>query len=140
MQKSFSINFKFNIEKKKIQRTLISIAALPEVQRHEITEDWEFVILACDGIWDVMSSKEVVDFIRKRFADSAEIHIEKKTPLIDPEEICEQLISHCLAPDALMGTGCDNMTVVLVSFLHGKPYLDMLLHCKEPPANQESKE
>lgn len=82
-----------------------------------------------------MSSEEVVSFIRKRFADAATDNEEKESASpIDPEEICEQLISHCLAPDALMGTGCDNMTVVLVSFLHGKPYSQMLLHCREPPA------
>lgn len=88
----------------------------------------------------MLSSEEVIKFIRKRFAESAESHVEEKKPLIDPEEICEQLITHCLAPDALLGMGCDNMTVVLVSFLHGKPYLDMLLHCKEPPAKQEPEE
>lgn len=111
--------------------------ALPEIQRHEITDDWEFIILACDGIWDVMSSEEAVEFIRKRFADAATDSEEKGTTPVDPEEICEQLINHCLAPDALTGTGCDNMTVVLVSFLHGKPYSQMLLHCRESPANPE---
>ncbi|XP_016839921.1 probable protein phosphatase 2C T23F11.1 [Nasonia vitripennis] len=130
--------FKKNDDKKPEEQI---VSALPEIQRHEITEDWEFVILACDGIWDVMSSEEVVNFIRSRFANAATDSEEKESSSpIDPEEICEQLISHCLAPDALMGTGCDNMTVVLVSFLHGKPYSQMLLHCREPPANRESAE
>ncbi|KAL7303286.1 hypothetical protein TKK_0004478 [Trichogramma kaykai] len=108
------------------------VTALPTIQRHEITEDWEFVVLACDGIWDVMSSEAVIEFIRTRFAESANIEPNEENNYIDPEEICEQLINHCLAPDALMGTGCDNMTVVLVSFLHGKPYVNMLRNCQRP--------
>ena len=117
--------------------------ALPEIQRHEITEDWEFVVLACDGIWDVMSSAEVVTFIRKCFADAAvdgDDHDNEDCQPIDPEEICEKLITNCLAPDALMGIGCDNMTVVLVSFLHGKPYMHMLRRCKEPPNKVDNEE
>lgn len=30
--------------------------AFPDIEEREITEDWEFAILACDGIWDVMSN------------------------------------------------------------------------------------
>ena len=31
--------------------------AWPDVTIHEINEEWEFLILACDGIWDVMTSQ-----------------------------------------------------------------------------------
>ena len=27
------------------------ITAFPDVQGHELTDTWEFIILACDGIW-----------------------------------------------------------------------------------------
>ena len=87
-----------------------------------------------------MSSEEVVNFIRKRFADAAPDVEEKETSLVDPEGICEQLINNCLAPDVVMGTGCDNMTVILVCFLHGKPYSQMFVRCRKPPAKQESAE
>lgn len=78
-----------------------------------------------------MTSEEVVDFIRDRLAKCPLDVEEGQDPQpVDPEEICEELISHCLAPDAYMGTGCDNMTVVLVCFLHGKPYSHMLTRCR----------
>ncbi len=33
-----------------------------------INEDWEFILLACDGIWDVLSNEEVLKFVRARVA------------------------------------------------------------------------
>lgn len=30
------------------------LAALPDIEVRNITPEWEFVLLACDGIWDVM--------------------------------------------------------------------------------------
>jgi protein phosphatase 1G len=43
------------------------ITALPDVRTLMIdpAED-EFMVLACDGIWNSMSSQEVVDFVRPR--------------------------------------------------------------------------
>lgn len=94
-----------------------------------ITEDWEFVILACDGIWDVLLSIDAVEFIRQKLVDLV---------TINPEEICEDLLDHCLAPDALMGTGCDNMTVIIVVFLHGKPQSHIIRSCKRQFISQPS--
>lgn len=39
-------------------------------------------------------------------------------------------MNDCLAPDCLMGgLGGDNMTVVLICFLHGKPYEHLVERC-----------
>ena len=52
--------------------------------------------------------QEVVNFVRLRLSQGME-----------PEDICEDLMTRCLAPDCQMGgLGCDNMTVVLVCFTH----------------------
>jgi len=34
----------------------------------ELTRDHEFILLACDGIWDVLSNEEVLEFVRSRIA------------------------------------------------------------------------
>ncbi|XP_077255862.1 putative protein phosphatase 2C T23F11.1 [Temnothorax americanus] len=108
------------------------VTAFPEVQQFTVDEDWEFIVLACDGIWDVMTSEEVVQFVRPRLAHKIG-NEETSNFAIHPEEICEELLNRCLAPDALMGTGCDNMTVILVCFLHGKPCSHLASRCEKPP-------
>lgn len=82
------------------------ISALPDVRHTTIDpEKDEFMILACDGIWNFMSSQDVVQFIRFR------LHYNKLS------KICEELFDYCLAPDTCGdGTGCDNMTAVIVRF------------------------
>ena len=38
----------------------------PEVTVQERAEEDEFVALACDGVWDVMTNEELCDFVRDR--------------------------------------------------------------------------
>lgn len=33
------------------------LLALPEVSVHDLSEDWDFLVLACDGIWDVLTNQ-----------------------------------------------------------------------------------
>lgn len=43
-------------------------------------------------------------------------------------------MTRCLAPDCQMGgLGCDNMTVVLVCFVNGKPYEELSARCSISP-------
>ncbi|XP_056638931.1 probable protein phosphatase CG10417 [Diorhabda sublineata] len=84
------------------------ITALPDIKTLTINpgED-EFFVLACDGIWNFMSSQEVVDFVRPMI-------LENKKKL---STVCEEMFDHCLAPNTLGdGTGCDNMTAIIVQF------------------------
>lgn len=52
--------------KKPVEEQIVT--ALPDVEVRDITQDLEFIVLACDGIWDVMTNEEVVSFIRHRIA------------------------------------------------------------------------
>lgn len=48
------------------------ISAMPDVKKVSLEEGDEFMVLACDGIWNFMSSEEVVEFVRKRLAEKRE--------------------------------------------------------------------
>jgi protein phosphatase 1G len=39
------------------------ITAMPDVRKEKITADAQFLIIACDGIWDCLTSQEAVDFV-----------------------------------------------------------------------------
>ncbi|KKZ61453.1 protein phosphatase [[Emmonsia] crescens] len=86
------------------------VTAYPDVTTHEITEDDEFLVIACDGIWDCQSSQAVIEFVRRGIAAKQELH-----------RICENMMDNCLASNSETGgVGCDNMTMVIIALLHGK--------------------
>ncbi|CAH1646006.1 unnamed protein product [Spodoptera littoralis] len=87
------------------------ITALPDVKTLTIDpEKDQFMVLACDGIWNFMSSQDVCDFILPRLAEGRE----------RLSQICEEMFDHCLAPSTMGdGTGCDNMTAIIVRFKDG---------------------
>ena len=74
-------DFVFKMNEKLPQSEQI-VTCLPDIQHEIIQPDWDFIILACDGIWDVLSSQEVTDFITERISRGME-----------PEDICEELMN-----------------------------------------------
>uniref|UniRef100_A0A2I3RJQ6 protein-serine/threonine phosphatase n=2 Tax=Homininae TaxID=207598 RepID=A0A2I3RJQ6_PANTR len=88
------------------------ISALPDIKVLTLTDDHEFMVIACDGIWNVMSSQEVVDFIQSKISQRDE-----NGELRLLSSIVEELLDQCLAPDTSGdGTGCDNMTCIIICF------------------------
>uniref|UniRef100_A0A182PLL4 protein-serine/threonine phosphatase n=1 Tax=Anopheles epiroticus TaxID=199890 RepID=A0A182PLL4_9DIPT len=104
------------------------VTAYPDVEVREVSEEWDFLVIACDGIWDVLSSQAVLQFVQEEIAQG-----------IYPQQICENLMMRCLAPDCQMGgIGGDNMTVIVVCFLHGQPYEELVNRCKEAVAKRQA--
>ncbi|KAM1909270.1 hypothetical protein ACFX13_038048 [Malus domestica] len=81
------------------------LSAEPELQETRLTEDDEFLIMGCDGLWDVMSSQCAVTMTRKELM----VHN-------DPERCSRELVR-----EALMRNACDNLTVIVVCFLPDPP-------------------
>ncbi len=81
-----------------------AVTCVPEVRFLDLRPGDEFLLLACDGIWDVMSSQAAVDFVRPRLAAGA-----------PPADVAAALCDACTASDTGgPGLGCDNMTCLLV--------------------------
>jgi protein phosphatase 2C family protein 2/3 len=101
------------------------VTAYPDVTVHDIAEDDEFLVVACDGkfpsswyqivtdssgIWDCQSSQAVVEFVRRGIASKQDL-----------EKICENMMDNCLASNSETGgVGCDNMTMAIIGILGGK--------------------
>lgn len=65
--------------------------------------------------------QEVVNFVRLRLSQGME-----------PEDVCEDLMTRCLAPDCQMGgLGCDNMTVILICILQSGSWKEVILDIGE---------
>lgn len=58
-------DFMFKRNSNKIPEEQI-VTAYPDVVEREINEDWEFAVLACDGIWDVLRNE--VKLATRRYA------------------------------------------------------------------------
>ncbi|CAM6096296.1 unnamed protein product [Calypogeia fissa] len=81
------------------------LSAEPEVQQATLTEEDEFLIIGCDGLWDVFTSQNAVDYARRKLQEHN-----------DPERCSKELVA-----EALRRNTCDNLTVVTVCFTPNPP-------------------
>ncbi|KAL6226902.1 hypothetical protein ACLB2K_000861 [Fragaria x ananassa] len=81
------------------------LSSEPELEELVLTEEDEFLIMGCDGLWDVMSSQCAVTMVRKELMQHN-----------DPERCSKALVK-----EALQRNTCDNLTVVVVCFSEDPP-------------------
>jgi len=79
----------------------------PDIKRIDRQSDDEFVVIACDGVWDVLSSQEVVNEVRRHLTAIRHGHLQ-------PSDVVCKVLDKCLAPDESFDVGTDNMTMILV--------------------------
>ncbi|KAG0619205.1 hypothetical protein M758_4G123500 [Ceratodon purpureus] len=79
------------------------VTCCPDIRQVDLGPEDEFIVLACDGIWDVMSSQGVVDFVSQRLPTAKNL-----------SSLCEEILDHCLSPSTLQQEGCDNMSIIIV--------------------------
>ncbi|KAI5674866.1 hypothetical protein M9H77_05816 [Catharanthus roseus] len=76
------------------------LIAEPEFRQIMLTEEDEFLIIGCDGIWDVMSSQQAVSMVRRGLRRHD-----------DPEQCAKDLVTEALRLHTF-----DNLTVIIVCF------------------------
>jgi len=91
------------------------VSVKPYYTRHEIDQNTPFLVLACDGLWDVMEDQDVVDYVGARVKEELggpivpEVHKEKLQLLVN--KIIAELIS-----TALKKGSQDNISILIVFF------------------------
>ncbi|CCD25239.1 type 2C protein phosphatase PTC3 NDAI_0E04220 [Naumovozyma dairenensis CBS 421] len=105
-------NYKMNDKLSKYEQM---VTCAPDFITHTLDyADDEFVILACDGIWDCLSSQDCIDLVHYG------IHLGN----MSLTDICSKIIDCVLSPDAEgSGIGCDNMTIIIVALLKNEESL-----------------
>ncbi|KAL7692108.1 putative PPM-type phosphatase domain, protein phosphatase 2C family [Plasmopara halstedii] len=84
--------------KKRFNGDLVS--AIPDVVVHEITSQDEFMVLGCDGLYDVMKPQDVVNFVRTKLRLHGNV-----------QHATEELVSHAIA----LGS-TDNVSAIIICF------------------------
>ena len=81
------------------------ITAVPEIVTETIQDEDEFIFLGCDGMFELLSSQQVINFVRFRLKSG-----------MDPRLIVESLLDEACSkdPQKTMGRGTDNETCILV--------------------------
>lgn len=77
----------------------------PDIIRYKLSKNDKFIILACDGLWDVLQSQDVVNYIISNCYDTTNIRINKNIN-----------IAKKLAEYAIQKGSTDNVTIIVVFF------------------------
>jgi serine/threonine protein phosphatase PrpC len=113
-----------------------AVTALPEIKRVTVSldkskkKDFSFLILACDGIWDVMSNEDATKFVRDRLIKQRDGKYIPSSASTDSEfddavqpksyrngeydlgAICEDMLDYCVK----CLDSKDNVSVIIVLF------------------------
>jgi serine/threonine protein phosphatase PrpC len=96
-------------QNKKLPAKEQMITAYPECKIENIGSDCDFIILACDGIWDCLENQEICDIVTNRL---------KKDPNVKLTKVIEDILDSILATDIHNG---NYLFIYLIIF-----YLKML--------------
>ncbi|XP_020106092.1 probable protein phosphatase 2C 52 isoform X3 [Ananas comosus] len=88
------------------------VVAEPEIQEQEIGDELEFLILASDGLWDVVPNEDAVSLVREEE---------------EPEAAARKLME-----TAFSRGSADNITCIVVKFHHEKPGVDSPTESDDP--------
>lgn len=82
------------------------MTAKPDIKTVKRSKDDEYIVNACDGIWDCLTNDECVKKVSQM--------IKEVKPNQNESDTCAQVLDDILAKDTETGIGTDNMTIILI--------------------------
>lgn len=107
-----------------------AVTALPDIKRQKLqsndyTNHYSFLILACDGVWDVMTNEQATQYVLERLEaqrngtykpsnsdNEFETSSSKKAGEYNLGAICEEMLDHCVK----VLDSKDNVSIIIVLF------------------------
>lgn len=89
------------------------ITCVPEITVEQMHPEDDFLIIACDGIWDCKTSQECVDTFKKLI--KARKTGEKRSVII--ENLFDEILCKDVNDPSSDGSGTDNMTCIVIEFI-----------------------
>ena len=100
------LKFKSNSNLKRHEQSVIS---LPEITKIDNIDDIDFIIMGCDGVWDCVKRQLVCDFVDREI---------RENPNKNLSEILKVIFDKCVSPVWGVILGTDNMSCIIIQFLH----------------------
>ncbi len=85
------------------------ISAFPDVVCHPIEPQHKFLLMGCDGVWEMLSGNDICLLIDSRMTGDPQVKL---------STVVEELLDRLVAKDTGEGVGCDNMSAILIQFRH----------------------
>jgi len=82
------------------------LIAEPDIRKIVLQPEDQFLILACDGLWDVIKYQDAVDLVGKYLVDIED----------NPQKVSEELVKY-----AYLQGSTDNITAMVIVFSHHAP-------------------
>ncbi|KAL5985571.1 hypothetical protein ACLOJK_027556 [Asimina triloba] len=87
------------------------LSAEPELKMMTLSKEDEFLVIGSDGLWDVFTSQNAVDFARRRLQEHNDV-----------KRCCKDMVQEAIKRGAI-----DNLTVVMICF-HADPPPHVAVH------------
>ena len=102
------LKFKTNSNLKRHEQSVIS---LPEITKIEDTDGIDFIIMGCDGVWDCVKRQLVCEFVDRQIRENPDQKL---------SEILKVIFDRCVSPIWGVILGTDNMSCIIIQFLHNE--------------------
>ena len=89
------------------------VSHTPDINKYEVTKNDKFIIMACDGLWDVISNQDAIDFVLNKWRE-LNVKIPAKHTIFSQKSA--KNIATSLGQYAIRIGSMDNITIQIIFF------------------------